>query len=292
MPESLPTAREITLGKRTISYRDVGSGPPIVFVHGIFLNSNFWRQVMLELAPHFRCIAPDLPLGGHHIPQPADADQTPAGIADLLAELITALDLGAVTLVGNDTGGAICQILISRRPELIGRLLLTNCDAFEEFFPLLLAGMSYGPRLLGQAYINIMAGLLKLRPAQRMIIGLGAYRRFSDAELDAYLAPILRDPAIRRDLHRFLVAVANRYTLEAARRFGELQQPVLMLWGSDDFVFTQKLARRLRDAFPNAELELVPGARAYWPEDQPGVLAERLKTFAGSVTQLSSEVAE
>jgi pimeloyl-ACP methyl ester carboxylesterase len=292
MSDSPPETRTITLGKRTISYCDIGSGPPIVFVHGIFLNSNFWRRAITELAPHFRCIAPDLPLGGHQIPQPADADQTPAGIADLLAELIIALDLQEVTLVGNDTGGAICQILISRRPELVGRLLLTNCDAFEEFFPLLLAGMSLGPRILGAAYINLMAGLLKLRPAQRMIIALGAYRRFSNAELDAYLAPILRDPAIRRDLHRFLVTVSNHYTLEAARTFGELRQPVLLLWGTDDFVFTQKLARRLRDAFPNADLELVPRARAYWPEDQPGVLAERLKTFVGTVPPVNAEAAE
>jgi pimeloyl-ACP methyl ester carboxylesterase len=292
MPDSLPAARTITLGERTLSYRDVGSGPPIVFVHGIFLNSNFWRRVTPELVPHFRCIAPDLPLGGHHIPQPAAADQTPIGLADLLAELITALDLPAVTLVGNDTGGAICQILISRRPELVGRLLLTNCDAFEEFFPPLLAGMSLGPRLLGETYLNIMTGLLKLRPAQRMIIALGAYRHFSDSELDAYLAPIRRDPTIRRDLHRFLVAVSNRYTLEAARTFTELQQPVLMLWGTDDFVFTQKLARRLRDAFPNGALELVPRARAYWPEDQPAILAERLKTFAGTAAQRGPGAAE
>ena len=64
-----------------------------------------------------------------------DADLTTPGLALLVADFLAALSLDQVTLVGNDTGGAICQLLVTEHPEHIGRLVLTPCDAFEHFFP-------------------------------------------------------------------------------------------------------------------------------------------------------------
>ena len=91
-------------------YRERGTGEPIVFVHGALVNADLWRKVVPELAKDFRCIAPDLPLGSHERAMPADADLSPPGVAKLIADFIAALDLDNVTLVGNDTGGALCQL--------------------------------------------------------------------------------------------------------------------------------------------------------------------------------------
>lgn len=279
MPTSPGSKHTLTLGAHTLTYSDVGSGPALVFVHGALVNSALWRKVIPALAPHFRCIAPDLPLGAHSIPMPASADQSPLGVANLLADLIAALGLEEVTLVGNDTGGAICQLVITRRPERITGLVLTNCDAYEAFFPLPFAFFSHGPRLLGEAFTNGLAGLLRSRVAQRLLLATVSRSHFDDAALDTYLAP-MRDPAIRRDLYRFLTNVSNRVTLEAARAFPSFHHPVLLVWGKEDLFFSMSLARRLKADFPNARLEVVSPSRAFVAEDQPAALAQHILAFA------------
>ena len=275
---SNPGIREATLPQGTVRYRDTGSGPILVFVHGILVNGTLWRDVVTGLNGRFRCVVPDLPLGGHAIPMGDGADLTPPGVARLLADFLAALDLRDVTLVGNDTGGAICQILIARHPERIGRLVLTNCDAYEEFFPKLFGFVHHGPRLFGERFTALLGRLLWTRFGRRAVMWTVAHRRQESWVLDAYLDP-LRDPAIRRDLTRFLAAVSNRYTLEAAESFAGFRRPVLLAWGRDDFLFRPRLARRLQRDFPFATLEFLPRSRAFVPEDQPQRLADLIRAF-------------
>ena len=97
-----------------------GEGAPIVFVHGALVNANLWRKVV-PLLDGFTRVTLDLPLGSHLEPMPTDADLTPPALADLIADALEALGLEDVTLVGNDTGGALTQILATSRPERIGR---------------------------------------------------------------------------------------------------------------------------------------------------------------------------
>ena len=112
---------EIALPQGTVRYRETGEGPPIVFVHGLLVDGRLWDGVVAELAGDYRCIVPDLPLGAHELALPAHADRSPAGVARLLADFIAALELEDVTLVGNDTGGVISQLVATRHPERIGR---------------------------------------------------------------------------------------------------------------------------------------------------------------------------
>ncbi len=277
-----PTPRTITLGARTtIHYHDIGAEPVLVFVHGILVNSALWREVMADLAPHFRCIAPDLPLGAHSIAMPQNADQSPLGVVQLIAEFIAALDLKDVTLVGNDTGGALCQLVITRHPAQIIRLVLTNCDAFEAFFPAVFSFFSSAPRLFGQGFTDLVARILRYRAAQRLLFATVSRRSYSVAELDANFMPLLEDPAIRHDVTRFLIQVSNRLTLEAASQFARFTHPVLLVWAKNDPLFTRGLARRLQAAFPNATLEFVSHSRAFVPADQPAMLASRIAAFVG-----------
>src|SRR3954463_10341635 len=83
----------------TIHYRESGSGPTIVFAHGLLVNGTLWRKVTPLLEDRFRCVVPDLPLGSHSKPMSADADLTPPGVARILADFMAALDLEKVTLV-------------------------------------------------------------------------------------------------------------------------------------------------------------------------------------------------
>src|SRR5687767_10119987 len=123
--------KEIALPQGTIRYRDEGEGPVLLFVHGLLVAGDVWRKVIPELRAGHRCIAPDWPLGSHRVPMHEAADLTPEGVASLVAEFIDALGLEDVTLVGNDSGGAICQLVVARHNEegRITRLVLTTCDA-------------------------------------------------------------------------------------------------------------------------------------------------------------------
>ena len=285
--ESNPAAfdyRTITLSQGVVRYREAGpaDGPTLVFIHGLLVNSALWRDVMALLADEYHCIAPDLPLGAHTIPLAPDADVTPRGVAALIAEFLITLNLTNVTLVGNDTGGALSQLVITQHPERIGRLVLTNCDAYEAFFPPLIRPFTWGAAVFGERFASALAWLFHGRPAQRLLLWTVAHRRVDEATLDNYFLPLSRHAGVRRDVTKFMRAVSSRDTLEAAQRFGFFTQPVLLVWGRDDFIFSTRNARRLQRDFPDAQVEFISHARAFVPEDQPTALAERIANFVAA----------
>jgi pimeloyl-ACP methyl ester carboxylesterase len=270
----------VELRAGAIRYRDVGSGPVLLFVHGVFVNGLLWGQVVGELSKRFRCVVPDLPLGAHSPAMRADADLTPPGVAGMLHEFIAALELQDVTLIGNDTGGALCQLAIVQRSERIAGLVLTNCDAYENFFAPSVRAFQYLPRIPG--FIWLFAQMMRPRRAQRAL-GLSLARRgIDDAALDAFFAPVLQDANVRRDLRKFLITVSNRYTLEAAKRFGSFEKPVLIAWGQQDLFFPRRDGERLAKSFPNAQLERIAESRTFVPVDQPAMLAALVTEFVGT----------
>jgi pimeloyl-ACP methyl ester carboxylesterase len=271
--------QEVSLPQGTVRYYDQGTGPMLVFIHGLLANSLLWSRVIPHLVSHFRCIAPDLPLGAHSLPLYPNADLNPLGVAQLVADFLEALDLHEVTLIGNDTGGAICQLVIAHHPEHISRLVLTNCDAFEHFFPPLVSPFHYGARVFGIHFANFLAWMLRARSAQRLFVAALSHRSPDLAELDAFFHPLLHQPFVRNEMTRFLQAVSNRYTLEAAQAFSGFHHPVLIVWGSDDRFFSSRLALRLQQTFPDARLQFLPHSRAFVPLDQPEVLAQHIMEF-------------
>lgn len=271
--------QEISLPQGTVRYSDQGTGPTLVFIHGLLANSQLWSSVISHLHPHFRCLAPDLPLGAHEIPLQANVDLSPRGIAQLIADFLVALDLHEVTLIGNDTGGALCQLVIAHHPERINRLVLTNCDAFEQFFPPLVSPFHYGAQILGIQFANLLASLLRARWAQHRFMAALTRCRLSQAELDAFFLPLQQQSFVRRDMTSFLRAVSRRWTLEAAETFTNFLHPVLLVWGKDDLFFSQSLAIRLQQAFPDARLIQLSHARAFVPLDQPKALAQHILEF-------------
>lgn len=274
--------REVRLEQGVIRYKEVGTGPVLLFVHGVMANGVLWREVVASLSGCFRCIVPDLPLGGHSVPMRPDADLTPRGVARIVAALMEALELRDVTLVGNDTGGAICQVVISEHPGRVRRLVLTDCDAYDAFFPVVVGGIfRHAARFFGTRLVDFLAWLLRARLTQRALFRGVAFRRPDDETLDAYYAPLIQNHEVRRDLTKFLRAVSKKYTLEAARRFPGFEHPVLIVWGSKDLLLSPRLAVRLQRDFPDARLEIVDGSRTFVPEDRPERLAELIREFHG-----------
>ena len=276
---STAATKRVELSAGPISYREAGEGEPIVFVHGFLVDGRLWERSAAALAGQFRCIVPDWPMGSHTVAMNPDADLSPYGFADLIAEFLAALELEDVTIVANDSGGAISQVLATRRPERIGRLVLTNCDTYEQFPP---------------GIFKLLPTLVKIPGAQTVAalpFRIGALRRAAfapfakkkiDPELiDSWFAS-QADSAIRRDTAKYAADMNKRYTLEAAEKLADFDRPVLIAWGADDGVFKLENAQRLARAIPDAELETIPDAKTFVSLDQPQRLAELIGAFVGT----------
>lgn len=278
--EALGAVREVRLSGGTIRYRERGDGSPVVFVHGVLVNGDLWRNVVPTVADAgFRCITPDWPFGAHELPVP-DADLTPPGVARLLGDLLERLDLRDVTLVANDTGGAITQIFLATQPERVGRVVLTPSDCFDRFFPPAFAYLSVLGRVPGSIWM--MAQTLRVRALHRLPIVLGwvAKHGVPADVVEAYAVGLQRNAAIRRDLARFLRGIDKRHTLAAAEKLRTFDRPVLLAWAEQDKLFPLELARRLAAILPDATIESVADSYTFVPEDQPAWLAEKLVDFA------------
>lgn len=276
--EALGTRGEVTTVRGRVAYWTRGEGPPIVFLHGIGVNALLWRKVVPKLATRFRCVCLELPLGGHDIPMPRDADLSVPAIADLAHEVIERLGLTDVTVVGSDTGGAIAQLLATRHPERMGRLVLTPTDAFEHFLPpefRYLQALAWVP---GAAWVTAQS--LRSLAVRRLPFAYGwLVRRPLPPEVsEAYARPALRY-AIRRDLAKVLRAIRRRYTLEAAEALRTFRRPVLIVWPPEDRVFRFRNAERLAEIIPDARLVPIEDSRGFVSEDQPERLAEEIERF-------------
>ena len=269
---------ELTLPQGTIHYRDAGDGPAVVFVHGLLVDGTLWRKVTPLLEADTRCVVPDLPLGSHRVAMNADAEVTPAGVARLVGDFLAALDLQDVTLVGNDTGGAISQLVALDHGERLGRLVLTNCDCFEVFPPKEFAPMVKAARIPGALYAAVQP--MRAAAARRSPLAFGGLaHEIPDEVTGAWVQPFLDDADVRRDTIAFLRAMDKATMLDAAARLPSLKIPSLVVWGQDDRFFSPELGRRLAAALPNARLEPIAGARTFVAEDAPEALADLIRGF-------------
>ncbi|GAC1658615.1 MAG: alpha/beta fold hydrolase [Candidatus Elarobacter sp.] len=271
--------RSVNLAAGTIYYRDCGTGPTLLFVHGLLVNGDVWRNVASALAGRYRCIVPTFPLGSHSAAMSPDADLTPPGLAKILADLIAELGLTNVTLIGNDTGSALCQLLIAKNHERIAMLVLTNGDAYENFLPPALRLFQYGAHVAG--FVLLLSRLLRVSFARRLFISFVAKRRPAAAVLDSYLSPLERDASVRKDLAKVMRGVSNRYTMTAATTFHSFKKPVLVAWAERDFFFPFRYAERLVRDFPDATLHRFMDSRTLIPEDEPAMLSQIITEFVG-----------
>jgi pimeloyl-ACP methyl ester carboxylesterase len=279
----------VELDAGPIRYRETGSGPAIVFAHGLLVDGTLWRKVTPLLSDRFRCIVPDLPLGSHREPMNPDADLSPPGVAQILADFMAALELEDVTLVGNDTGGAISQLVAANHPERLGWLVLTPCDAYENFLPPFFRPLQYAAKVPG--LLTAVMQSTRIRTVQRSPLGFGLLispEAVDPEVLDSWVRPYLSNPGVRRDTVKFLKSISNRYTLEAAERLRSFDRPTLIAWAPEDRFFKFRYAEKLASAIPDARLVRIENSRTFVSEDQPERLAEEISSFAKETTKASA----
>jgi pimeloyl-ACP methyl ester carboxylesterase len=256
------------------------AAPPVVLVHGLLNDAAIWARVTDLLAERgVRSYAPDWPLGSHRVPRHPDGDQSPRGIARLIVEFMAGLDLRSVTLVGNDTGGALCQFVIDEDASRVARLVLGNCDAFDVFPPQAFARLFAAMR--SERQIAILARLMRIGPLRQSGLGFGPLAKNLPAELTArWIRPLNENSGTVADLARFARAVDPDELLELSTRLHRFTGPVTLAWGTDDSAFTEELGRRLQRSFSNAIFVPIPGARTLTPLDAPQALAEQIAAIA------------
>ncbi|HEY0231676.1 MAG TPA: alpha/beta hydrolase [Dokdonella sp.] len=263
-------SKSIATPSGRIHYAEQGEGPVALFVHGVLMNGHLWRHQLAQLSDLRRCIAPDLLAHGDTEIVP-EQDVSVSANAGMLVELLDALDIDRVDLVGNDSGGGIAQILAANHPERVRSLTLTNCDAHDNWPP-----VAFKPFLALAAAGGLpgaLAAMLEDKRVYRAADALGpAYedaQAVSDETIDTYLRPFLRSAQRTRDLQRFLAAFDCAHTLAIESRLRTLQAPTLVAWGTDDIYFDTQWSHWLARTIPGVRRRIeFDGARLFFPEER------------------------
>jgi pimeloyl-ACP methyl ester carboxylesterase len=280
LPEATVPTIDLPIGP--IDYRVVGpraaDTPVAVFVHGFLVNSTLWDPVAEKLAADgVRCILPDWPLGAHRQPVDPGADLSPVAVASAVTDLLGALGLHDVVLVGSDTGGALCQLALRGDAHRVRGLVLTNCDAFEQFPPQFFVPLFALAR--SRLAVWTVAQQTRLRAVRHSPLAFGALlnRPLPASLTRGWIQPLLDSPAIRRDVTRFARGMQRTELADAATWLGQFEGPVHLVWGTRDKHFTIELGRRLAAAFQRAQLDEVADATTFVSIDRPDAVVSAVR---------------
>ena len=273
------TVRSIETASGRISYVETGSGPVALFVHGVLLNKHLWRHQLAGLSDIRRCIAVDLMAHGDTEIEPTQ-DVSVTANANMLREVLDALRIDQVDLVGNDSGGGIAQIFAALNPDRVRSLTLTNCDAYDNWPPE--AFKPFVDMVVAGGLGDTLNAMLADKAIYRSPAALGpAYERpeiVSDEDIEIYLQPLVRTEQRTRDLQRFVAAFDHRHTVVLEPRLRQLQAPTLIVWGTDDIYFPVKWAYWLANTIPGAtEPVKLAGARIFFLEERADVFNKLLR---------------
>ncbi|MBF6133035.1 alpha/beta hydrolase [Nocardia otitidiscaviarum] len=273
----MPTV-DIDAGR--IHYVERGEGPPVVLLHGLLMNHTVWDPVLDRLPEGFRYVLPDLPLGAHPEPMHPGADLSLRGQNRIIADFLAALDLRAVTLVHNDWGGGLFLTAYGL-DERVGRLIITPCEAFDNFPPGLPGKTavlaSYAPGGVWLALRQLRIAWLRRSP---LMFGWMAREPLPDEMVRGWTESGLRDRRIRRDLLSYTRSSFRKADLiantEALRNFSG---DALVLWSAAGKVMPREHGRRLAELLPRGRLVEIEDAYVLSMLDRPDAVAAAMTSF-------------
>src|ERR1700704_5892793 len=285
--------RKVETPSGNINYTEHGSGPVALFVHGVLLNGYLWRHQQAGLSDIRRTIAVDLLGHGDTEIEPTQ-DVSVLANATMLNEFLGALNIEKADVVGNDSGGGICQIFSALYPQRLRSLTLTNCDthnnwppeAFKPFVAMVKAG---GLR-------NTLEAMLSNKAVYRSPDALGpAYEHpenVGDETIETFLRPFVATDQRTRDLERFVNAFDNKDTVAVEAKLKKLNAPTLIVWGTDDIYFDVKWSHWLAETIPGTKRRVeFKGARIFFPEERAEDFNRELRDFwkqTGAVTSTTT----
>lgn len=271
---------DLPFGK--IAYVERGAGEAALFLHGAPLNGFQWRGAIDRLSASRRCIAPDfMGLGYSRIPE-RQSLAAGAQVA-MLAALLDALAVRQVDIVASDSGGAVAQLFLVRYPERVRTLLLTDCDVEPDSPPPKVRPAIEMAR--AGTLADATAKWLTDKALARATFGAAVYRDpagFTDETIEYYVAPLVGSPLRRAQYHAFHIALEPNPLagIEAALKRSTV--PVRIVWGAADDIFSPADADYLDRTFPHSRgIRRVPGAKLFFPEEFPDLIAEEARRLWG-----------
>lgn len=269
---------------------EVGSGQPVLFIHGGLVNGHLWDDVVERLGDDVRAIVPDLPFGGHQHPMDADADMSFAATAGRLVEVLNALDVTTAVIAANDTGGVAAQYLLVDHKDRVSGAILANIDCYENFPPKLFFWFPAAMQVPGVPWT--LAQALRFRVGRFLLLGL-LVRRLRSSEAKLLMGPLWSSQDARRDVKRWARTLRKEQTLALADQFGTYRGPVHVAWTEKDIVFSPKYGERLAADFPGGvRTEPITKSKTLSPLNQPGQFAERLRDLLDEVSAAGAESAD
>lgn len=260
-----------------VAWRSSGHGPTLVFFAGALANGDLWRDPIAALEDHYRCITVDLPLGAHPWPLSPGADRSATSLARLLLDCLDLLDVDDATVVANDTaGGLLLLSLATGHPALgrIGRLVLTNCESYDQFPPDKLRKAS----AMCRALPRLSRAALRVAARRRNVSSVTA-SGLDPERAESFFGPARRDPRVAGDLVAAMAGFRPQLLVDAATVIPRFGRPVLLIWGDSCGFFPMAHAQRLASDFPHATLVPVPGAKTWVPVDNPAAVADAIGHF-------------
>ncbi|WP_223186819.1 alpha/beta fold hydrolase [Streptomyces sp. CBMA29] len=276
------TMEQIELSAGTIDYQDTGGdGPVLVLLHGLLMDETLWADVVADLRADHRCVVPVLPMGAHTKPVKEDADLSPRGLARLVGEFLERLDLDNVTLVGNDTGGAVVQLLVDEGAPRVGSIVLASCDAFDNFPPGLTGKTVVMTGKLSPAFFGLFMQQMRLKLVRRQPIAFGWLTKRGDAVSKNWIKPILAQADVRRDTVRVLrgIAADKKLLVGVSEGLSSFDRPALVVWAEKDRVMPPAHGRRLAEILPQGSLVEIADSYSLLPLDQPAQFSTAVREF-------------
>jgi len=265
-----------------VAWQSSGRGPALVFFAGALANHDLWRDVIAELDDRYRCVTVDLPLGAHPEPLAPGADRSATSLARLLLDCLDLLDLHDVTVAANDTaGGLLLLSLATGHPALdrIGRLVLTNCESYDQFPPDALKRASAACRTFPRVARTMIRLQLSAQAALRRNPATVTASELDRGRAESFFGPARRDRRVAGDLVAAMAGFRPQLLIDAAAVIPEFARPVLLIWGERCRFFPVSQAQRLASDFPQATLVTVPGAMTWVPVDNPAAVAGAIAEF-------------
>ena len=216
--------RHIRVGASWVHYKTVGSGPPLVLVHGLASSTRWWRRNMAALADHFRVYAVDLSEFGDRRLRPRFVLRQ---AAHYLARWMDAVNLEQANLIGHSMGGRIVAELAAEYPARVDRLVLVNAAILP----------------FGHGYLKQSWGMMR------------AFQRISLS-----LFPVLLYDTLHTGVLPVLLTGRELMKTNLEHRLTHIAAPTLIIWGEDDTIVPLALGYRLHQQLPHSQFALIKGA--------------------------------
>jgi len=266
------TVRDVLARGVRLRLVESGDGPPLLFLHGLYLDHGTWDDVTEELAD-FHCVAPDLPGFGESEKPPAS--RFPYGIesfVDSIVDLYAALGLGPVSVVGHGLGGALGIVLAARHRELVSKLVLVDALCHEP--PSGVQARLAALPLVGGLVLRQLWGKRAFRAHFRSAFlapGSGVAEQRIDRYYELYNTPAARGSALAT-----LRSMAD--TRAVVAQTTRIETPTLVVWGSHDRAHPPSLGQRLAREIRDCGFELLDAGHLP-QEERPVELAGVIRRF-------------